>query len=706
MTTREIDLERQLLKSSFGSNNKNQSKLVDILDDTTRSYYSTGTTTTANSSSPHSIQSKSTSSSLGKTRKKTPKPVSKDDRSVLTAASRSSRLTANTGNSSSRSIAPNRSDPSRLPATTSSKSKRLSFDGSVYPSPSAHPDIQLRSAKGTRSATNGNSKNTHSLPSASSELPVESAPSNPKKHQHKDSTKRNQKIRNSKTMSSNYGKVDPENRIEHSIEVPHDEGEAQDTSSSGPSKKLIWLSVICFVVVVTAVAVPCALLLGGSGGNTNFPNLSKAGNGDIVALLSESICNEGIPHSGTCTPERTAEENLGGELCNLLAKAMINTTVPGDIAIVNAGVCEKDLLAPELKAGDIKKAIAGEKLVAVDISGVDLSNLVTEAATASFGPSGNSKAYPYASGIRYDIEANLPPSERVSNIEVNRGLSNDVWEPIDLRKFYTVITTESLAKGDMGYDSFAKVIDDWKDPLNIKTGDAFYYYAMNNGEDPSWSVLPSSEYSTQYFLGENDEAKLGVVPQRICHALMPGQPTSPSCTAADVANGGGVCNMVAWAVYDQNLSVDIVMIKGKTCKNDIEDGLLVESKIDSALSGDNTMHTFEVVGSGVVKYLDELVSEAIDDGIEGSYPYGAGVRFDVNKNLTPKVTNVEVLSPSGNWEPISLNKNYMVAQPTGTGSADSQLMKKTMKENIISYADEWNTMYPPPAAKASTQSFA
>lgn len=574
--------------------------------------------------------------------------------------------------------------------SSSSRSKRLSFDGTII-------DSSL--------PTTSNQKSKKSSLAANPELSDETNP------QHQSFIKRHHKINNSNFMrSDNAEKADlvkgaTEDQIERSLEVPNDEVQSfRDTSSK---KRMIWLSVFVFVVIAVAVSVTCALLLGGSdGGSVNFPKLSKAGNSDVVASIPSDICNEGIPKSGYCTPVGSDEVKQGGQLCNLLAKSMINTTVYGDIALINAATCRQSLFASELTAGNIKDAIVAENLVAVGISGFDLSKILTEAATASFGISGNPGAYPYAAGLRYNIEANLAPSERLSNIEARRGLRDDVWEPIDLRKFYTVITTESIANGGMGYTSFGNVINDWKDPLNVETSDAFYNYAMKNAEDPDWSVLPNDEYSTQYFLGVDDEAKLGDVPTLICHALVPGQPESPSCTAADVVNGGEVCNLASWAIYDQNLGIDIVLLKADVCLGDIKDGYLLESKIASAVSDSFPLIIVDLLGSQIVELVESSIASSAS-GEKGYYPYAAGLRFYVNTKTSPIMNNVQVLTTGGTWVPIVGTNTYTVATTSHLENfPNAKPMSTTIKDNIINYAAEWETIYKPPPSKSSTQSYA
>ena len=60
---------------------------------------------------------------------------------------------------------------------------------------------------------------------------------------------------------------------------------------------------------------------------------------------------------------------------------------------------------------------------------------------------GSSGAYPYAYGLRYDVDL---PSFTVSNVEVNPRVEG-TWEAIDEAATYTVVTNSFLARGGDGY---------------------------------------------------------------------------------------------------------------------------------------------------------------------------------------------------------------------------------------------------------------
>jgi len=491
--------------------------------------------------------------------------------------------------------------------------------------------------------------------------------------------------------------------VERAIEVPDADAQSSRCTSG---RKVTW-GIVCCIIVVTAIVVPCVLLLVDFSGN-DIAKLSRARG--IIANIPNDICNESVPKSGDCTSIDSNNERQGGELCNLVAKSMMNTTVYADVALINAGNCKETLFAPEITAGNAKKAIDSESLVVVEISGADLIDVLNGALTSSFGDSANPLAYPYASGMRYNVEANLPPSERLSQIEVNRNLRTNEWAPIDIRRFYKVVTAESLASGGMGYEPFDNIIDDWKEPLNVKTGDAFYNFVMKYSNDANWSEIPNSEYSTQYFIQENEELTIALVPSRICHATIPGQPVSSFCTAADVAKGSEVCNLLSWVIYDQNFGVDIVLLKGYVCAADIEEGKLVESSLDVVLSENKSLWKVDMLGSEIrtMIYAGVAAGVVVSSGGELHYPYAAGLKFDVSTSPSPVISNVRILASGGNWIPMLDTETYTVATTSDLlGNTESaQNMGTTLKEQITSYAEDWNVLYKTPTDKASTQSYA
>jgi len=192
--------------------------------------------------------------------------------------------------------------------------------------------------------------------------------------------------------------------------------------------------------------------------------------------------------------------------------------------------------------------------------------------------------------------------------------------------------------------------------------------------------------------------------------LIPGQPISSFCTAEDVVRGGEVCNFVSWAIYDQNnFLVDMVILKGDSCAGDMEDGDFVESTFDTILSENQSLVTIDLLGSEIMSVVEQMVSSAIGNGVGGNYPYAAGLRFNVLTNSSPMVSNVQILTSSGDWVEIQGAETYRIATTADnafSSSAQDTSMGTTMKQEIFKYAEEWKTLYKPSREKTSTHVYA
>jgi 5'-nucleotidase, C-terminal domain len=510
--------------------------------------------------------------------------------------------------------------------------------------------------------------------------------------------------------------------------APHNDKVSSGCRPRSCTRRTAILCTILFVVVAAAVIVPCYFFLDLWQGddNTNepsdgdgFPRIVDVPPETVVSQLPVDVCNEWVPgsmYSEDCTTELTLEH--GGLLCNLVAKSMLNTTYRVDLALINAGTCLSDLRPSEVTAGDILDVILADAIVILEIAGTELEKLLVQATEMSFGPVANPAGYPYSSGMRFSVEANLPPYERISKIEVNPRLEGD-WLPLNPRRFYRVATTRSLSLGHLGYGAFTNVVDDWKRGFTFQTTDTFFEFISNQ---ESWWDLPESEYSTQYFVGEKEEKIVASVPVRICSADIPGGPKTSNCSEADVANGSGVCNLVAWAIYDQapDDDVDFVLVMADLCGDDIPNDVGFGTSIASTtIKGDPPLVTMNVPGQIVRLTIEEAIDAALGSR-PGAYPYAAGLRFsvDARQSFLSRVSNMEFLDrEGGGWVAFDPSTAYKILTLADIAigrddafasilNADTSSIKDigpSAKEMLLSYAEDWQVLNSPPPEKSSTQ---
>jgi hypothetical protein len=239
------------------------------------------------------------------------------------------------------------------------------------------------------------------------------------------------------------------------------------------------------------------------------------------------ICYDRVPGQGRsvlCTPNETIAQ--GGGACNLVAKAFLDQAPSADLAIQNAGGCRTDIAAGNFTVNDVFMLLPfANTLVTLEMTGGEIIEVLNIAATQALSGIADG-AYPYASGIRYDVDATNAETP-VSNVEVNVRLESN-WSAIDENALYTVVTNSYLAAGGDGYVTFVE-IEDVTD-LYLEYANTFVQYAEEVGTliDP-----PRSEYSTQNFIPSDTQG-----------TISPTEPAAGESTNPPNASGSATCRMV------------------------------------------------------------------------------------------------------------------------------------------------------------------
>jgi 2',3'-cyclic-nucleotide 2'-phosphodiesterase (5'-nucleotidase family) len=486
-------------------------------------------------------------------------------------------------------------------------------------------------------------------------------------------------------------------------EVPADEeiGGVHESKDTGVGKQSCCrkhkLGIILLVITLLGVGgggTAAWLLLTEKSKETPILLLENYDSSHSVSKVSENICYEWIPgegKSGFCSTEETKQH--GGALCNVVAKSLLHAVDSADIAIINAGVCRDDIAAGELTAGDISDAINPVDLTTVEMPGSAIIKVLEDALKSTF-ENDDGAAYPYAAGIRYNVEANLEYNSRVTGVEIFFDKA-PIWIRINPDKFYKVVTTTSLVNGELGYTEFTKVIEAWKTPLSFQTGDAVFDYASKNA---TWSVLEADEYSTQSFV---PASKIADVPNQI--------------SLAD----GGSCNLVAWALLDQVFRADIAILNAGVCGSNVRAGSFELADAQALIPKDPSLVTINLQGPHILDALEKGV-DAFLSGRSNSYPYSAGLRFDVDARADwgSRVSNIETLDRSNRWTALLSSKTYTVLTTSDLasgknndyasfleGDSSRPTSPSSAVDTFVAYATEWKVLYDPPQEKDSTQTY-
>ena len=218
----------------------------------------------------------------------------------------------------------------------------------------------------------------------------------------------------------------------------------------------------------------------------------------IIGSVSEDLCLERIPGQGKskmCDPSKTAKN--GSDISNIVAQAFREMSNLSDIAIQNGGGTRVDVAAGDYTLGDAYTLLPfSNTIVELSMTGQEIKNVLEDALDYALSPDGSTGAYPYAAGLRWDVDSSKAQGDRISNLEF-KGRSDSSWSSLNMSQMYTVATNNYISSGKDGYLTFGdiskegRVVDTY-----LGYAQSFVDYVKKVG---TIKKLPLSEYSTQSF---------------------------------------------------------------------------------------------------------------------------------------------------------------------------------------------------------------
>ncbi|TGD73004.1 bifunctional metallophosphatase/5'-nucleotidase [Mangrovimicrobium sediminis] len=225
----------------------------------------------------------------------------------------------------------------------------------------------------------------------------------------------------------------------------------------------------------------------------------------VIGSVAEDLCLERFPgqqRSTICDPSATYAN--GSDISNIVAKAFMQVTPTADFAIQNGGGVRVDVAEGDFTIADAFTLLPfSNTLVTLEMTGQEIVDVLEDALSNALDVEGGSTgSYPYASGIRYDVDASMSKGARVSNVEVNPRVAG-TWTSIDPGATYTVVTNDFIASGQDGYATFGEIFNagDYVDTLTeYAQGFIDYVEALTELGLPL-TKLPLDEYSTKSYVG-------------------------------------------------------------------------------------------------------------------------------------------------------------------------------------------------------------
>ncbi len=218
----------------------------------------------------------------------------------------------------------------------------------------------------------------------------------------------------------------------------------------------------------------------------------------VIGTASEDLCLSRIPgdkRSAICA--QTDTNAHGSDISNQVAQAFLTMSQEAEIAIQNAGGVRTDIPAGNITIGSAYTLLPfANTLTNLSMTGAEIRKVLNEAVDYSFDASGSTGSYPYAAGLRFDVDRSRPAGSRLYNLETKvKGSSQ--WTPLDESRTYKVVTNSFTALGKDNYLTFATVTARG-DAVNtyLDYAQSFVDYVKQKG---SLGKPAAEDYSTQHF---------------------------------------------------------------------------------------------------------------------------------------------------------------------------------------------------------------
>lgn len=236
----------------------------------------------------------------------------------------------------------------------------------------------------------------------------------------------------------------------------------------------------------------------------------------LVASVPQELCSRRVPGGpGTRDYSRSSAacntlgsvSLRGGDIQQLVAQAYLdvaNASYGGaDISLQSGGGVRVPLLGNVTAANVIEVVPFGNMLWRLDVTGAEVKSMLEDGMQAVYGAGGSTGPYPYAGGLRWDVNAAQAQGSRVSNIEVRDQASGN-WLPLDPSRSYKLFVLSFNATGGDGYKTLANVPASRRQDIGVLDADVLQAYIDKQAKDPVsglpvLNLLPVSLYSTKTY---------------------------------------------------------------------------------------------------------------------------------------------------------------------------------------------------------------
>lgn len=225
----------------------------------------------------------------------------------------------------------------------------------------------------------------------------------------------------------------------------------------------------------------------------------------VVSVAKQNLCMRRVPgtrRDGSSSRLAGCNEDPhviahGGDVQQWVAEAYLaqgQRYGGADIALQNGGGARVDLAAGPVTVEAVHAVLPFRgTLVRLRMSGAEVKAALEDAIDSVL--KGNTGAYPYAAGLRWQVDLGQPFGFRLSRLEQRRA--DGSWGALDAGASYRVVSNDFIAAGKDGYTTLGAIRPELREDTFLSYSEAFLRHAM---EHPVLERLPEGSYSTQRFI--------------------------------------------------------------------------------------------------------------------------------------------------------------------------------------------------------------
>lgn len=219
----------------------------------------------------------------------------------------------------------------------------------------------------------------------------------------------------------------------------------------------------------------------------------------VIGSAAETLCHERIPNQGYSKTAgcKALTKSHGSDIATIVAKGFLEMSLTSDVCIQNGGGVRIDIPLGSITVGTAYTLLPfANTLTEIDMTGQEIINALEDG--VDYALSGSTGAYPYAAGLRWDVDLSKPKGQRFSNVQINPRVKG-TWQALNVSKTYKVVTNNFMAKGSDGYTTLGNIPATRKVDTYLDYALSFVNYVKQVN---TLTKLPIDEYSTQRFVDQ------------------------------------------------------------------------------------------------------------------------------------------------------------------------------------------------------------